>query len=87
MVQSHLPVESIKLAGHAERRDCAHTAGQIEWVQLRARLLDEVDTAHDSLRFCFPDEKAVAPTGLHGVREPIDPGVEYWTRMLDAPSR
>ena len=46
--------------------------GQKEWVQLRARLLEEVDTAHDSLRFYFLDEKAVARTEHHGVREPVD---------------
>ena len=46
--------------------------GQKEWVQLRARLLDEIDTAHDSLRFYFLDEKAVARTEHHGVREPVD---------------
>jgi len=46
--------------------------GQREWVALRDRLLTEVDTAADSLRFYFLDESAVQRTEHHGVAEPID---------------
>lgn len=46
--------------------------GQTEWVQLRSRLLREIDAAKDSLRFYFLDERAVQKTEHHGVNEPID---------------
>lgn len=46
--------------------------GQTEWVQLRSRLLREIDAAKDSLRFYFLDEKAVQKTEHHGVNKPID---------------
>jgi len=46
--------------------------GQTEWVQLRSRLLREIDPAKDSLRFYFLDEKAVQKTEHHGVNKPID---------------
>jgi len=46
--------------------------GQKEWVQLRARLLAEIKTDEDSLRFYFLDEKAVARTEHHGAAKPID---------------
>jgi CRISPR-associated protein Cas2 len=46
--------------------------GQKEWVQLRARLLSEINEKEDSLRFYFLDEKAVVRTEHHGVGKPID---------------
>lgn len=46
--------------------------GQTEWVQLRNRLLSEIHTDQDSLRFYFLDEKAVQRTEHHGVNEPLD---------------
>lgn len=46
--------------------------GQKEWAQLRARLLGEMDAAHDSLRFYFLDDDTAARTEHHGVREPVD---------------
>ncbi len=46
--------------------------GQQEWVKLRERLLREIDTDQDSLRFYFLDEKAVARTEHHGVNQPVD---------------
>ncbi|MGO8674334.1 MAG: CRISPR-associated endonuclease Cas2 [Limisphaerales bacterium] len=46
--------------------------GQKEWVQLRERLLREIKTDEDSLRFYFLDEKAVQRTEHHGVGKPVD---------------
>ena len=46
--------------------------GQKEWVQLRARLLEEYKEAEDSLRFYFLDEAAVARTEHHGMAKPAD---------------
>jgi len=46
--------------------------GQKEWVLLRQRLLAEIRTDEDSLRFYFLDEKAAARTEHHGVGKPID---------------
>ncbi len=46
--------------------------GQKEWVLLRQRLLTEIKTGEDSLRFYFLDEKAVARTEHHGVAKPVD---------------
>jgi len=46
--------------------------GQKEWALLRARLLDEIETTEDSLRFYFLDEKSVARTEHHGAHEPVD---------------
>ena len=46
--------------------------GQKEWVRLRDRLLSEIKIDEDSLRFYFPDEKAVSRTEHHGVAKPID---------------
>ena len=46
--------------------------GQKEWAQLRARLLREMNTAEDSLRFYFLDETAVARTEHHGAAKPVD---------------
>ena len=46
--------------------------GQKEWVLLRDRLLREIKTDEDSLRFYFLDEKAVLRTEHHGVDKPVD---------------
>lgn len=46
--------------------------GQMEWVQLRHRLLSEINVDQDSLRFYFLDEKAVQRTEHHGVHKPLD---------------
>jgi len=46
--------------------------GQKEWVQLRHRLLREMKSDEDSLRFYFLDEKAVLRTEHHGVNKPVD---------------
>lgn len=46
--------------------------GDKEWVKLRARLLDVIDTDEDSLRFYFLDEENVARTEHHGSDKPTD---------------
>lgn len=46
--------------------------GQKEWIILRARLLKEIDTTQDSLRFYFLDEKAAQRIEHHGTHTPID---------------
>ena len=46
--------------------------GQKEWVLLRERLLREIKSDLDSLRFYFLDEKAVQRIEHHGVDKPID---------------
>lgn len=46
--------------------------GDQQWVLLRDRLLREMNDQEDSLRFDFLDEKAVARTEHHGVKEPLD---------------
>jgi len=46
--------------------------GNKEWVQLRARLLDEMDASADSIRFYFLDEKAVKGIEHHGTNQPLD---------------
>ncbi|MGO9245923.1 MAG: CRISPR-associated endonuclease Cas2 [Verrucomicrobiia bacterium] len=46
--------------------------GQKEWAQLRGRLLQEMDTGQDSLRFYFLDETAIKRTEHHGVAKPVD---------------
>ena len=46
--------------------------GQKEWVTLRARLLKEMKTDEDSLRFYFLDQESVERTEHHGVGKPID---------------
>ena len=46
--------------------------GQTEWVQLKDRLLREIKSDADSLRFYFLDEKAVQRTEHHGVAKPLD---------------
>lgn len=46
--------------------------GQKEWVVLQERLLREMKTDQDSLRFYFLDEKAAQRIEHHGVDKPID---------------
>lgn len=46
--------------------------GQKEWVLLRDRLLTEIKSEEDSLRFYFLDEKAVQRIEHHGVDKPVD---------------
>jgi len=46
--------------------------GQKEWVQLRHRLLGEIDDAKDSLRFYFLDEVAKTRIEHHGMGKPMD---------------
>jgi CRISPR-associated protein Cas2 len=40
------------------------------WVQLRARLLEEINLAEDSLRFYFLDRDVTIEH--HGTKEPVD---------------
>lgn len=46
--------------------------GQKEWVLLRNRLLSEIDSKQDSLRFYFLDEKAAQRIEHHGADKPIN---------------
>jgi CRISPR-associated protein Cas2 len=46
--------------------------GQKEWVLLRDRLLKEIKTEEDSLRFYFLDAEAVKRTEHHGIGRPVD---------------
>lgn len=46
--------------------------GKTEWVQLRSRLLGEIDEKEDSLRFYFLDEEARDKIEHHGNKKPID---------------
>jgi CRISPR-associated protein Cas2 len=46
--------------------------GQTEWAQLRDRLLREIKTDQDSLRFYFLDETARLKTEHHGIDKPMD---------------
>jgi CRISPR-associated protein Cas2 len=46
--------------------------GQTEWVQLKDRLLREIKTDEDSLRFYYLDETAKRKIEHHGVEKPID---------------
>jgi CRISPR-associated protein Cas2 len=46
--------------------------GRTEWAVLRQRLLDEINTAEDSLRFYFLDEIATGKVEHHGVEKPLD---------------
>ncbi len=43
------------------------------WVNLRNRLLSEIDLGKDSLRFYFIRENDAERTEHHGVRKPVDP--------------
>jgi CRISPR-associated protein Cas2 len=46
--------------------------GQKEWVQLRHRLLTEINAGEDSLRFYFLDAEAMHRTEHHGVGRPLN---------------
>ena len=46
--------------------------GQIEWVQLKDRLLREIKSEQDSLRFYFLDETAKLKIEHHGVDKPMN---------------
>jgi len=46
--------------------------GQKEWATLRHRLLSEMNTEHDSLRFYFLDETAAQRIEHHGAAKPVD---------------
>jgi CRISPR-associated protein Cas2 len=46
--------------------------GQTEWVQLKDRLLREIKTDEDSLRFYYLDETAKKKIEHHGVEKPVD---------------
>lgn len=46
--------------------------GQKEWVVLRKRLLHEIKSEEDSLRFYFLDKKAVQKIEHHGRGKPMD---------------
>ena len=46
--------------------------GDSQWVQLKHRLLDEMNEKEDSLRFYFIDESAQKKTEHHGLGKPVD---------------
>lgn len=46
--------------------------GQKEWASLRDRLLREIKTEEDSLRFYYLDENAVRRIEHHGMDKPLD---------------
>ena len=46
--------------------------GQKEWVELRARLLDEIDPAQDSLRVYFIDQSSKDRIEHYGVTRPVN---------------
>ncbi|MFZ5493766.1 MAG: CRISPR-associated endonuclease Cas2 [Verrucomicrobiota bacterium] len=46
--------------------------GQKEWVELRARLLKEIDQTQDSLRVYFLDQTAPKWIEHHGVEAPVN---------------
>lgn len=46
--------------------------GQKEWIQLRARLLDEFKESEDSLRFYFLEEDSAKRIEHHGCAKPVD---------------
>lgn len=46
--------------------------GQKEWVELRARLMTEIDPALDSLRIYFIDQTSKARIEHHGVMQPVN---------------
>ena len=46
--------------------------GQKEWVELRARLLEEIDPAIDSLRVYFIDQASKNRVEHHGVTRSVD---------------
>jgi len=46
--------------------------GQKEWVELRARLLKEIDPALDSLRIYFIDQTSKDRIEHHGITRPVN---------------
>ena len=46
--------------------------GRTEWVQLKDRLLKEINTGEDSLRFYYLDETAKQKIEHHGIEKPLD---------------
>ena len=46
--------------------------GQTEWVQLKDRLLREIKSDQDSLRFYYLDETTKQKIEHHGVDKPVD---------------
>ena len=46
--------------------------GQKEWVELKARLLSEIDPAQDSLRFYFLDQTVKDKIEHHGVQTSVN---------------
>ena len=46
--------------------------GQKEWAELRARLLDEIDLARDSLRVYFIDQTSKTRIEHHGIARPTN---------------
>jgi len=46
--------------------------GQKEWAELRARLLGEIDMAHDSLRIYFIDQTSKNRIEQFGVTRPVN---------------
>lgn len=46
--------------------------GQKEWVELRSRLLSEIDDTQDSLRIYFLDQNAPGKIEHHGVQTPVN---------------
>lgn len=46
--------------------------GQKEWVELRARLLEEIDPAQDSLRVYFIDQTSKDRIEHYGVTRPVN---------------
>lgn len=46
--------------------------GQKEWVELKARLLSEIDVEQDSLRVYYIDQSGKDKIEHHGVQVPVD---------------
>lgn len=46
--------------------------GQTEWIQLKARLLREIKSDEDSLRFYYLDEAAKQKIEHYGIDKPMD---------------
>jgi CRISPR-associated protein Cas2 len=46
--------------------------GQTEWVQLKNRLLKEIEPKEDSLRFYYLDDATRQKTEHYGVEKPMD---------------
>jgi len=47
--------------------------GEKEWLSLRKKILDIIETSTDSVRIYFLPEDAAKKTEHHGVRAPLDP--------------